>query len=175
MRSSDDVSWRRGSGRECSTCPRLIKEYLAGGKTAEWVLSSFEKTPEMRERHLEKVSEKEAADVDAKSRGLSRGAFTPRASGSKEVAFSKEEGLGLEEELGNFWPLDLYERLKEKDLGKAGPHDIAVILYKGQKLRGLVLEPCHGTAIGVIRVTNKTSFVVRSKTLLGQSTEGGEQ
>ena len=169
-RTSDEARWRRESGRECACCARLVKDWTNAGYTKDQVEKELKEDQKVQERHNKRVLDMEAEDAAIFARGGRRG--VPRQVGDKEVTFEKGDSLGMEEELGNFWPIDVYKLHKETELGPLAPKDLAVIEYKGKQHKGVVLQPFHGNAIGVIRLTNQTKWVVKSATLLGNNAMG---
>lgn len=49
--------------------------------------------------------------------------------------------------MGYFWPLDVLKRE-----GKPIPKSVTTMKFNGKSLKGAVLDPSHGTPIGVIEM-----------------------
>ena len=53
--------------------------------------------------------------------------------------------------LGSLWPLAVYKQRFKKEVVKK---KIATVKHQGQTLKGIILDPSHGTAIGVVELSS---------------------
>lgn len=97
------------------------------------------------------------------------------ALGDVEVRVQKETSVNMEEECGNFWPLDLWKRHHPDAEEPTTSEMYELIIKVGSKpVRGLIREPSDGSAIGVVRLTNTSSIRALRDTTVARRSEGVE-
>lgn len=66
---------------------------------------------------------------------------------SKKIEAKHATGFKMRMVMGYFWPLDVLKRE-----GKPIPKSVTTMKFNGKSLKGAVLDPSHGTPIGVIEM-----------------------
>ena len=170
-----DCVWRRPDGRECRTCSNLCGTYYGPRGITKADLEKDMKNTEKKRKHLELVvkyedtkdqdTEKEDAEVAAKRRRIRD--VAPLV-GDSEISLQRDAGLNMDEELGNFWPLDVFKK-NFPDRPDPVPEAIMELIRDGKPVRGVILEPDGKTAIGVIHLTSHRGLRAVRNTLLANT------
>jgi len=170
-----DCVWRRPDGRECRTCSNLCTTYYGPRGITKADLEKDMKNTEKKRKHLELVAkyedtkdqdtEKEDAEAAAKRRRIRDVDYLV---GDSEISLHRDAGLNMDEELGNFWPLDVFKK-NFPNRPDPGPEAIMELMRDGKPVRGVILEPEGKTAIGVIRLTSHRGLRAVRNTLLANT------
>jgi hypothetical protein len=96
------------------------------------------------------------------------------ALGEVEVHVEKSSSMNMEEECGNFWPMDVW-RKHHTGAPEPSVNDQYELINKlGKPVRGLIREPSDGTAIGVVRLTSTSSVRAIRDTTIARRSEAVE-
>lgn len=136
------LQFRRQRGRECCSCSALIrtrKRDFYDDPELETVLENDESKRDMFDQDLEEF---EAQKREAATTRSMRGS-------TKKLEAHHTSGFKMRMVLGYFWPVDVLRR-ENKEV----PKNLTSITYNGRNIKGAVLDPSHGTPIGVIEMEN---------------------
>lgn len=134
------LQFRRARGRECTSCCALIRAKPRDLYNDPNLENRLRTDPEAKETFLEDLEEFEAQkrqDAVAKSSRPS----------VKRVEASHKSGFKMRMVMGYFWPTEVMKRE-----GKTVPKQLTTIKYNGKSYKGAILDPSHGTPIGVIEM-----------------------
>ena len=150
------MPWRRTQGRECRSCCNWIKVAKLDRAILEEDMQDEEKSAVYVGNVLN--YEKMQNDPETNSLKRGRGAWANEEMGEigaavKRARVSQTMTSKLQTKmcLGNLWPLPVYKARFKKEVDK---NKIATIKHQGQTLRGVILDPSYGTAIGVVELSS---------------------
>ena len=156
----DFLPWRREQGRECRSCCNFIKCAKLDKVALE---SALEATEEMAKFMQNLTNYETLQNSPGGATRLKRGRGAWAVNGeqhdfmmgkkSKEgkVAQVMSSKLQTKMCLGNLWPSSVYKAHFKREAEK---RKIATVRHQGQILRGVILDPSHGLAIGVVELTS---------------------
>jgi hypothetical protein len=88
------------------------------------------------------------------------------------VVVVDENAFQTEEVLGNLWPPQVYEK---RFMCKPPKKDLVRIRHRNVWVSGVVLEPCFGEPIGVIKLTQWSKQSVQKASHLANNAEDGRE
>ena len=156
----DFLPWRREQGRECRSCCNFIKCAKLDKVALE---SALEATEEMAKFMQNLANYETLQNSPGGATRLKRGRGAWAVNGeqhdfmmgkkSKEgkVAQVMSSKLQTKMCLGNLWQSSVYKAHFKREAEK---RKIATVRHQGQILRGVILDPSHGLAIGVVELTS---------------------
>ena len=134
------LQFRRDRGKECSSCCALIRS----NKRDYFVDPNLDKLLEAdANKQSEFLQDLEEFESKKRSDALAKASRVP----SKKIEAKHATGFKMRMVMGYFWPLDVLKRE-----GKPIPKSLTTMKFNGKSLKGAVLDPSHGTPIGVIEM-----------------------
>ena len=134
------LQFRRERGKECCSCTSLLRTKKRSYYGDNQLDTTLKSDPTKKNEFLSDLEEHEHRKREEALARASRGP-------DKKVEASHTTGFKMRMVMGYFWPVDVLKRE-----GKPLPKTLSTIKYNGKNLRGAILDPSHGTPIGVIEM-----------------------
>ena len=151
------LPWRREQGRECKSCNNWIKLAKLDRDALVEECQDEEKAANFRTSVLKYEDLQNSLEAKGFPRGRACWANNKElanlAAAFKKARVSQTMTSKLQTKkcLGNLWPLPVYKARFKKEAEKK---KIASVKHQGQVLKGVILDPSYGKAIGVIELAS---------------------